>query len=288
MTIKDNDGTLSVNASALDITGAINSPDLENDPINNQVYLKQPIKLSEVALRGEATTLKMPDNITFGTTAIRFMTQAQSEGQIGEYKLSLKKNGNNTFTAYIVEDNNSTGGVSFDKNFDTSTGIVSLKKNLVGIDSIANSDSSTILSIEDFSEIPASSDGYYVRVEQQGNKYALKFSKPSGGDDPEDKGSHGVITMIESPIAIAWNGIGEEGRVDARLQYSVTGQVYCSKKLLCPIGSDNDFLPYTDSTNNPERDGASFFDSVEPELLVNWNQSLFVLGRNNYANLMTS
>lgn len=279
---------MKVNAQGLDITPAIKSPDLVNNTATGEVLLKMPIKLDSVELRGNATTLKLPKNLTFGSNSFIFHTLAESSGAKSEYRLGLRKTVENSYEVYLLNDNTSTGGVSFDENFTINdNGSVSLNENITNIVSLKGKGSSHGVSLTAFGMVEADKNGLYARVIQDGNNYALCFSTlPDGGSEPVVKDNHGILKTLSKPIMLCWNGLGE-GKVDARMQFAINGNSFCVKKFLTPIGENTPNLPFTSEESNPEKDGGDFFEKQSGENLVAWNNSFYVLGKNNYGNFAT-
>lgn len=286
-TIVETNGVLSVNSSALNVSASINSPDLVYNASKDELRLKTPTALSEITLRDSATTLKMPKTLSFGDNNFTFYTLDDSKTAKTEYRLGLHMLSDNTYAVYIINDENSTGGVKFDNNFVVTDDGVSLSKDIVGIESISSDENSAVIRFDGFSEISADSDGLYARVVKDTKGYYLQYSKlPSGGDTPIEGGSC-KITVLTSPIPLCWSGQGN-GMIDSRMLFAVNKQVYCARKLLCPVGSvSTSRLPYTSELNNPEKDGGEFFKNVSPKQLVEWNNAFYVLGKNNYGNMLT-
>lgn len=210
--------------------------------------------------------------------------------------VGLKQVAGGGYEAYVVDmpQGGGGGGVNYyfnGENFSTSVDssgnkTINLKNKLVGVDALktnAKKAGSSSKYIEvDFTNIDKElSCDFSVGVHENGDgSYSLC---KGSGSTPSPSGG-GSVVMLDKPIFLCWNGKGKgisDCTLSATLEFNTSPYVYCSRKHMAVKG----LLPAFDAGESYE--SASYVAKLENTTTTPfdyWNNTLCVLGKNNYKN----
>lgn len=255
---------------------------------SNGLSLNPSIEVSEITVPRNST-LKVPGTVDFGGVSIAFSASSIENAPL---TLGLRRDGEGKYSAFIVNMPQGGGGggegthYSFSTNFKTvaSTGLVQvdLSADLSGVASIGAPDG-TRLDLTGLRGGLSADYGLGVHVNEDNSLTVVRTENGGGAS------GGGAVELLDNPPFICWNG-NTKGNPDiilsANMEFTTQPYLFCNRKRMFISGR----IPALDEGESFESD--TYVAKLESETGTRayaydfWNNSIQVLGRNNYANLV--